>query len=146
MAHKPTPKLKRLTVVDYAGFLVRMAAEPCIRFPGKRGCLNYPQPCWQRMAVNPLTVVAYHGYYSTTNSVIYVSAAKLGAKARLAMRLRDDQGRCWLAQPEPQGPVDGIYPFLVDLPPEVNRVTPELVVLKPVEAEFTAKIPAPPIP
>jgi len=43
---KPKAKLKRLTVVDYAGFLLRMAAEPCIRFPGQRGCLDYPQPCW----------------------------------------------------------------------------------------------------
>jgi len=42
MAHKPTPKLKRLA----AGFLLRMVAEPCIRFPGRRGCLDYPQPCW----------------------------------------------------------------------------------------------------
>jgi hypothetical protein len=34
---------------DYAclsEFVIRMAAEPCIRFPAQRGCLDYPQPCW----------------------------------------------------------------------------------------------------
>jgi hypothetical protein len=100
----------------------------------------------QQVAVNPLKVVSYHGHYSTIDSVIYVSAPKLGGKTRLAMRLRDDQGRYWLAQPEPQGAIDGVYPFLVDLPPGVNRVTPELVVLTPVEAEFMVKVPAPAIP
>lgn len=92
-------------------------------------------------AVNPLKVVHYSGHYSTTNSVIYVSAPKLGGAARLAMRLRDEQGRDWVAKPESQGAVDGIYPFLVQLPPEADRVTPELVLLKPVEAEFTVKTP-----
>jgi len=114
-------------------------------------------------AVNPLKVVHYSGHYSTTNSVIYVSAPKLGhatplamhlgdkqsesgrvlkeVEPRLAMRLRDEQGRYWVAKPESEGAVNGIYPFLIDLPPDVNRVTPELVLLKPVEAEFTVKTP-----
>jgi hypothetical protein len=100
----------------------------------------------QSVTVNPLKVANYHGHYSTTQSVIYVSAPKWRGKTRLAMRLRDDQGRLWVADPEPEGANDGIYPFLVNLPPEVNRVTPELVVLKPVEAEFMAKVPAPTIP
>jgi hypothetical protein len=100
----------------------------------------------QSVVVNPLKVVYYHAHYSTTHSVIYVSAPKLGGKTRLAMRLRDEQGRLWVAEPEPQGADDGIYPFLVNLPPDVNRVTPELVVLKPVEAEFMARVPSAAIP
>jgi hypothetical protein len=92
-------------------------------------------------AVNPLKVVHYSSHYSTTNSVIYVSAPKSGGAARLAMRLRDEQGRDWVAEPESQGAVGGIYPFLANLPPDVNQVTPELVLLKPVEAEFTVKTP-----
>jgi hypothetical protein len=93
------------------------------------------------MAVNPLKVVYCHGYYSLTNSVIFVSAPKLPRKARLAIRLRDGQDRLWLAEPEPQGSTEGIYPFLVNLPPSINQVTPELVILKPVEAEFMVKSP-----
>jgi hypothetical protein len=114
-----------------------------------------------RRAVNPLKVVHYSGHYSTTNSVIYVSAPKLGratplamhlgdkqgeagqalkvVETRLAMRLRDEQGRNWVATPESQGAVNGIYPFLVQLPPDATQITPELVLLKPVEAEFTVK-------
>jgi hypothetical protein len=95
------------------------------------------------VAVNPLKQVYYHGHYSTTDAVIYVSAANLGGKSRLAIRLRDAQGRSWVANPEPQGAVDGIYPFLLDLPPDVNQVTPELVLLKPLEAQFTVKVPSP---
>ena len=97
----------------------------------------------QSVTVNPLKVVFYHSHYSTTNCVIYVSAPKLGGKTRLAMRLRDDQGRFWVAKAEPQGAEDGIHPFLVNLPPEVIRVTPELVVLKPAEAEFMVRVPSP---
>ncbi|HEX3717311.1 MAG TPA: hypothetical protein VH595_05025 [Verrucomicrobiae bacterium] len=97
------------------------------------------------IAINPLNVVFYHGYYSLTNSVIFVSARKLPRKTRLAVRLRDGQGGLWAAEPEPQGAVDGIYPFLVNLPPSINQVTPELVLLKAVEAEFTAKVPSPAI-
>ena len=95
----------------------------------------------QSQALNPLKVVEYHGYYSTTNCVIFVSAPKLGKVSRLAIRLRDGQGRYSAAKPEPQGAADGVYPFLVTLPPDVNLVTPELVLLKPVEAEFTVKVP-----
>jgi len=95
----------------------------------------------QSQAVNPLKVVHYNGHYSKNDSVIYVSAPKLGDASRLAMRLRDDQGRNWVTKPESQGAVDGIYPFLLTLPPEVNQVTPELLLLKPVEAEFIVKVP-----
>ena len=56
------------------------------------------------------------------------------------MRLRDEQGRNWVAKPESQGEVDGIYPFLFTLPSEVNQVTPELLLLKLVEAEFIVKV------
>lgn len=93
------------------------------------------------LSVNPLKVVYCHGYYSLTNSVIFVSAPKLPQKARLAIRLRDGQGSLWVAEPEPQGSTDGIYPFLVSLPSSIYQVTPELVLLKPVEAEFMVKPP-----
>ena len=86
-------------------------------------------------------VVHYDGHYSTKDSVIYVSAPHLDAALRLAVRLRDEQGRVWEAKPESQGAAHGVYPFLVALPPGVIRATPELVLLKPVEAEFMVNVP-----
>ena len=53
---------------------------------------------------------------------------------RLAIRLRDDSGSYWLAEPE--NPTDGIQPFLVKLPAGITNIMPELVLLKPIQAEF----------
>lgn len=91
--------------------------------------------------VGPMKVVHYDSHYSLANSVIYVSAPNLRDPARLAMRLRDEQGRVWEAKPESQGVVGGIHAFLIDVPPDVIRVTPELVLLTPVSATFTVKTP-----
>lgn len=100
----------------------------------------------QSMQTNPLKVKYYHGHYSVTNSIIYVHATTLGPLNRLAIRLRDERGALWLTQPEPQGSSDGIYPFLINLPPEVQHVIPELVLLKPATAQFTVKVPTVPAP
>jgi hypothetical protein len=89
-------------------------------------------------AANPMKVVHYSSHYSTLDSVIYVSAPNFPA-ASLAMRLRDDQGRNWEAKPD--GSENGIFPFLVELPSDVVQVTPELVLLTPVNASFTVKVP-----
>ena len=64
----------------------------------------------------------------------------MDGKDRLAIRLRDARGVYWLTKPEPQGSSDRIYPYLVELPPEIKSVVPEVVLLKPVEAEFTVKV------
>jgi hypothetical protein len=92
---------------------------------------------WTGMSrpVSPMKVVHYSSHYSTRDSVIYVSAPNFSGQARLAMRLRDEQGRDWEAKAE--GSANGIYPFLIELPPEVTQVTPELVFLPPVTAAFT---------
>lgn len=99
---------------------------------------------WTAMSrvVNALNVIHYNSHYSISNSVIYVSAPDFRGPARLAMRLRDEQGRDWVANPESQGSESGIYPFLIELPPDVNEVTPELVLLNPVTAAFTVRTPA----
>jgi len=65
------------------------------------------------------------------HSEVDSSAEGLG---RLAIRLRDELGTYWLAKSE--GSVQGIQPFLVQLPPEVTNVVAELVLLKPLKAEF----------
>jgi hypothetical protein len=59
-----------------------------------------------------------------------------GPVNRLAIRLLDNKGRWWTAKPEPEDGADGIMPYLIDLPPEVRTVIPEIVLLKPTCAEF----------
>jgi hypothetical protein len=86
-------------------------------------------------AVSPMKVVHYSSHYSMADSVIYVSAPDLSGPARLAIRLRDEQGRTWDAKAEDSA--NGIHPFLVELPPDVTQVTPELIFLPSVTATFT---------
>jgi hypothetical protein len=85
--------------------------------------------------ISPVQVQAWEAHY-TPNPVIYLHVPTLDSTNRLAIRLRDEQGRYFLAKPEPGGSSQGIMPYLVDLPPEVKNVVPEIVLLKPVRAEF----------
>jgi hypothetical protein len=85
--------------------------------------------------VNPLQLVHTDGHY-TPSPTLYIRARELRKPERLGVRLRDDQGRYWPAKPEPEGAANGIMPFLIELPPAVTNVVAEVVVLKPVEAEF----------
>jgi len=50
--------------------------------------------------------------------------------------VRDDSGGIWTAKPEPQGDPEGVHAFLLELPAGVTNVVPELVLLRPIEAEF----------
>jgi hypothetical protein len=93
------------------------------------------------MRSSPLKVERWYGHYTPT-PVIYLRAKSLDSNKRLAVRLRDDQGRHWAAKPEPQGTPEDIRPFLVELPSEVRTVVPEIVVLDPVIANFDVTIPA----
>ena len=85
--------------------------------------------------VTPARVQQWHGH-NTPAPTIYIRAPDLREPNRLAVRMRDDQGRYWAGQPEPQGAPDGIHPFLLQVPPELTNVVPEVVLLKPVEAEL----------
>lgn len=89
----------------------------------------------QSQRLTPLQVKQWHGHY-TPSSVIYLRSPSLSSTNRLAIRLRDDQGRYWLAKPETQGTRDGIAPYLVECPAEVKTVTPEIMVLNPIGADF----------
>jgi hypothetical protein len=89
--------------------------------------------------VTPTRVQRWDGHYTPT-PVIYLRALQLDAEHRLGVRVRDEAGHYWLMKPEPQGVRDGISPFLVDLPPEVQAVVAEIVVLKPVHAAFDVSI------
>jgi hypothetical protein len=97
---------------------------------------------WVGQGQLPLTPAqlekAHWGHY-TPWPVIYLRAPVLGANERLAVRLRDEQGRYWLTKPEPQGVREGIRPYLLQLPPDVKSVMAEIVELRPVQAEFTVE-------
>jgi hypothetical protein len=92
----------------------------------------------QRRRISPTRSQQWNGHY-TPVPVVYVRAPVSRSKDRLGLRLRDEQGRYWLAKAEPEGAVDGIWPFMLELPPEVKTVSGEVVLLKPIEAEFTVQ-------
>ena len=89
----------------------------------------------QSQRLTPFRVKHWHGHY-TPSPVIYLRAPWLPNDERWGVRLRDEKGGLWLAKTEPQKGADGILPFLVDLPPEVETVVAELVVLRPLHAVF----------
>jgi len=53
---------------------------------------------------------------------------------RFAVRFRDENDGLWVAKPGDMA--DGIQLFMIVLPSEVTSVVPEVVLLKPVTAEF----------
>src|SRR5256885_3457019 len=59
----------------------------------------------------------------TSVPTIYIKAS-LSSDIRLGVRLRDEEGRYWLAKSEPQGVRSDVRPFLIELPPEIKLVTP----------------------
>ncbi len=85
--------------------------------------------------INPLRHKEWSGHY-TPSPTLYLRADRLGQRDRLAVRLRDEAGRLWLAKSEPQGGPNGLQAFLVELPAAVTNVVPEVVLLRPVAAEF----------
>ena len=86
--------------------------------------------------VSPVRVEYWSTHYTTRDPVIYLRAPDSDSTNRLAIRLRDDQGRDWVAKPESQGNPQGIHAFLVELPADVKTVAGEIVLLKPVRADF----------
>jgi hypothetical protein len=95
----------------------------------------------QSRAVTPLNIQEWQGHY-TPFPTLYVRLPKPSREVRIAVRLRDQQGRYRLARPEPQGSRDDIRPYLIELPADVTTVTPEIVQLHPVTTTFTVATPA----
>jgi hypothetical protein len=89
----------------------------------------------QSWRTTPLQVKHKDGHY-TPDPTIYVRAPDLKEPERLAVRLRDNEGKYWEATPEPQGSPQGIHPFMFQVPTNITTVVPEIVVLKPIQAEF----------
>jgi len=88
----------------------------------------------QGRRVTPARMRYWNGHY-TPSPVIYLRASPLPADQRIAVRLRDQQGRYWIAKPDPRGAHD-IQPFLVELQTDVTTLTAEIVLLKPLKATF----------
>src|ERR1051325_10085738 len=85
--------------------------------------------------INPLQVKNEAGHY-TPDATIYIRAPDLKEPERLALRLKDSDGKYWEAAPEGQGSPQGIHPFMIQVPTNVTTVVPEIVLLKPLQAEF----------
>ena len=95
----------------------------------------------QSRQINPLKVQEWHAHY-TPVPTLYVRFPKLPGETRFGARLRDERGRWWLAKPEPQGQRDNIRAYLIELPPDVTTITPEVVQLNPIATEFVVSTPA----
>lgn len=86
--------------------------------------------------ISPTKVRTVRGHYAD-RPVIYLQCLDRDISVRLGIRLRDSEGRVWPTTREGQG--SGIIPFMLDVPADVTTVVPEIVLLKPVQAEFTVR-------
>jgi len=91
--------------------------------------------------VSPLKVITQFGHYSD-RPTIYLRCTDAVLAEKLGVRVQDDQGRIWPTTRETESIADGIIPFMLDVPSDVTNVVPEIVLLKPVEAQFTVRTPA----
>jgi len=89
----------------------------------------------QSWRATPLQVKHKDGHY-TPDATIYIRAPDLKEPERLAVRLKDSEGKYWEAVPETQGSPQGIHPFMLRLPTNITMVVPEIVLLKPMQADF----------
>lgn len=85
--------------------------------------------------VNPIREKWYHGHY-TPWPTFYLRAHLTNTAARLGVRLRDAQGNLIATRMEPQGTRTGIWPYLASDATNLTAVTPEIVLLRPLEAAF----------
>jgi hypothetical protein len=90
--------------------------------------------------INPLQVKNEAGHY-TPDPTIYIRAPDLKEPERLALRLKDSEGKYWEAAAETQGSPQGIHPFMLRVPTNVTTVVPEIVLLKPIQADFLVNTP-----
>lgn len=82
----------------------------------------------------PIQLKRWSGHY-TPVPTFYLHADLSHTNARYAIRLRDEQGGLIPTHMEPQGHPDDVWPYLVRAA-GVKRVTPEVVLLRPLEASF----------
>jgi hypothetical protein len=83
----------------------------------------------------------YWWRHTSAVPAIYLFGCDRYRPERLAVRVRDDLGRVWTTTPEP-APQGQVCAWLMRLPPDAKTVSAELVLLKPLQAEFVAATPA----
>jgi hypothetical protein len=115
----------------------RFETNPAIRMGATKG--GAPSG-WvgQSKRISPTQTKHWSGHY-TPVPVVYIRVPASPSKDRLGLRLRDEQGRYWLAKAETQGPAQGIWPFLIEIPRDVGPVSAEVVRLTPMQVEFTVQ-------
>ncbi|MFO1459760.1 MAG: hypothetical protein U1G08_10135 [Verrucomicrobiota bacterium] len=92
--------------------------------------------------IAPNRTKSWDGHY-TPVPTLYLHAPTIPGDDRIGVRIRDEQGRLWTAEAEEQGRRENVRPFLLKLPPDVRTITPEVVFIRPLTAEFTVRVPAP---
>jgi hypothetical protein len=97
----------------------------------------------QSRVAGPNRVLRFDGHY-TPSPVIYLRYREDESSGRIALRLRDGRGGCWLASPETQDGPNDIHPFMLSPPAGASVATPEIVLLKPVKASYLVNTPAAP--
>jgi hypothetical protein len=85
--------------------------------------------------------VKHEDAHYTPDATIYIRAPDLKEPERLAVRLKGTDGKYWEAAPETQGSPQGIHPFMLRIPTNIASVIPEIVLLKPMEADFLVNTP-----
>jgi len=73
---------------------------------------------------------------------LYLKVDDSSLSKRIGVRVSDDRGRIWPTTRQPGRGVAGVVPFMLDVPSDVTTVIPEIVLLNPLEAEFTVRTPA----
>lgn len=91
---------------------------------------------------SPKRVQIWDGHY-TPVPTLYLRAPTIPGDDRMGVRIRDERGRLWTAEPEEQGRRQNVRPFLLKLPPDVRVITPEVVFIRPRTATFTVRVPTP---
>ena len=66
---------------------------------------------------------------------IHLLVPELTGQAQVEVRVRDQQGRLWPTKPELSGS-PGQCAFLVEAPPDVGTITAEIVLARPLKAQF----------
>ena len=96
--------------------------------------------------VTPLKQIVFRHHYTPT-PVIYLRVPpqaldpftgvgegdETGAD-RFAVRIHDEHGNQWIAKPD--GEVNGVHPFRLELPADVTRFNAEVILLRPLKARF----------
>lgn len=88
-----------------------------------------------RKYLNPVRKQVLDEHY-TDVPVIYLHVDFPDSSTRVGLRLRTEDGQLIPVQMEPQGSREGVWPFLLTSLSNVTMVTPEIVILRPLEAKF----------